>query len=124
MRLIGFMRELPADQICERKLEVYLQNYLNEFCYKFNQRYFGNALFDWLKATALAYKKDYRYNIASSFFYYLEMRASHAGYASRIRCGAVVYQLYPPRRSWPISAREAFLMPSRSQKNGLPVSRS
>lgn len=62
------MRELPDEQICERKLEVYLQNYLNEFCYKFNQRYFGNALFDWLKATALAYKKDYRYNIASSFF--------------------------------------------------------
>jgi len=26
--------------------EVYLQNYLNEFCYKYNRRYFGEKLFD------------------------------------------------------------------------------
>lgn len=25
---------------------VYMQNYLNEFCYKFNRRYFGEKLFD------------------------------------------------------------------------------
>ncbi len=42
----------------------YLQNYLNEFCYKFNRRYFGDALFDRLMVTALAYKNDFRYNIA------------------------------------------------------------
>ncbi len=32
----------------------YLQNYLNEFCYKFNRRRFGNALLDKLMVAALA----------------------------------------------------------------------
>ena len=31
----------------------YMQNYLSEFCYKFNRRYFGEALFDRLVVTAL-----------------------------------------------------------------------
>lgn len=31
----------------------YMQNYLSEFCYKFNRRYFGEALFDRLLITAL-----------------------------------------------------------------------
>ncbi len=31
----------------------YMQNYLSEFCYKFNRRYFGEALFDGLVVTAL-----------------------------------------------------------------------
>ena len=31
----------------------YMQNYLREFCYKFNRRYFGEALFDRLVVTAL-----------------------------------------------------------------------
>ena len=30
-----------------------MQNYLSEFCYKFNRRYFGEALFDRLVVTAL-----------------------------------------------------------------------
>ena len=34
--------------------DVYMQNYLDEFCYKFNRRHFGNALFDRLIVTALA----------------------------------------------------------------------
>jgi hypothetical protein len=34
----------------------YLQNYLNEFCYKLNRRYFGNRLFDRL---TLAIAKNY-----------------------------------------------------------------
>lgn len=42
----------------------YLQNYLNEFCYKFNRRRFGDGLFDRLMVAALAYKNDFRYNIA------------------------------------------------------------
>ena len=41
----------------------YLQNYLNEFCWKFNRRYFGEALFDRLVVTAASYKNDFRYNI-------------------------------------------------------------
>lgn len=31
----------------------YMQNYLSEFCYKFNRRYFGEGLFDRLLITAL-----------------------------------------------------------------------
>lgn len=31
----------------------YMQNYLSEFCYKFNRRYFGEALFERLVVTAL-----------------------------------------------------------------------
>lgn len=42
----------------------YLQNYLNEFCYKFNRQRFGDGLFDRLMVAALAYKNDFRYNIA------------------------------------------------------------
>ena len=34
----------------------YLQNYLNEFCYKLNRRYFGETLFDRL---TLAVAKTY-----------------------------------------------------------------
>ena len=45
------------------KLE-FLQEYLNEFCYKFNRRYFGDGLSDRLIVAALAYKNDFRYNIA------------------------------------------------------------
>ena len=33
--------------------DAYMQNYLDEFCYKFNRRNFGNALFDRLIITAL-----------------------------------------------------------------------
>lgn len=32
----------------------YMQNYLNEFCYKFNRRYFGIKLFDRLMVAAIA----------------------------------------------------------------------
>ena len=32
---------------------IYMQNYLSEFCYKFNRRYFGEGLFDRLLITAL-----------------------------------------------------------------------
>ena len=42
----------------------YLQSYLSEFCFKFNRRYFGEALFDRLVIAALTYKNDFRYNIA------------------------------------------------------------
>ena len=41
----------------------YLQNYLNEFCYKFNRRYFGEKCFDRLMIAAVAYKNPFRYNI-------------------------------------------------------------
>ena len=41
----------------------YLQNFLNEFCWKFNRRIFGDALFDRLMVAAVAYKNQFRYNI-------------------------------------------------------------
>ncbi|OAV64165.1 Transposase [Bacteroidales bacterium Barb4] len=40
----------------------YLQNYLNEFCYKFNRKYFGENLFDRLLIAAVSYKNQFRYN--------------------------------------------------------------
>ncbi len=36
----------------------FLQNYLNEFCYKFNRRYFDN-LFDRMMVTAVSYRWNY-----------------------------------------------------------------
>ena len=41
--------------------EEFLQFYLNEFCYKFNRRYFGNATFDRLLLCAISYKNEFRY---------------------------------------------------------------
>lgn len=41
----------------------YLQNYLNKFCYKFNRRYFGEAMFDRLMLASVATKNKFRYNI-------------------------------------------------------------
>jgi len=41
----------------------YLQSYLNEYCYKFNRRYFGERRFDRLLIAAVSYKNEFRYNI-------------------------------------------------------------
>ena len=41
----------------------YLQSYLNEFCYKFNRRYFGEALFERLLLVCSSSKNDFRYRI-------------------------------------------------------------
>ena len=41
----------------------YLQNYLNEFCYKFNRRYFGENLFDRLMIASVSYKNQFRCKI-------------------------------------------------------------
>ncbi len=39
----------------------FLQNYLDEFCYKFNRRYFGEALFNRLLVAAVSYKNMFGY---------------------------------------------------------------
>jgi hypothetical protein len=39
----------------------FLQKYLDEFCYKFNRRYFGEALFNRLLVACVSYKNEYRY---------------------------------------------------------------
>lgn len=41
----------------------FLQSYLNEFCYKFNRRYFGEAMFDRLLVATVASKNEFRYRI-------------------------------------------------------------
>ncbi|GHT40498.1 hypothetical protein AGMMS49965_08860 [Bacteroidia bacterium] len=41
----------------------YLQSYLNEFCYTFNRRYFGERQFDRLLVAGVAYKNEFRYHI-------------------------------------------------------------
>ena len=41
--------------------EEFLQFYLNEFCYKFNRRYFGNTTFDRLLLCAISHKNQFRY---------------------------------------------------------------
>ena len=39
----------------------FLQNYLDEFCYKFNRRYFGKAIFNRLLVAAVSYKNEFGY---------------------------------------------------------------
>ena len=39
----------------------FLQKYLDEFCYKFNQRYFGEALLNRLLVACVSYKNEFRY---------------------------------------------------------------
>ena len=41
----------------------YLQYYLNEFCYKFNRRYFGEKLFDRLLIAAVSYTPEFKAKI-------------------------------------------------------------
>ena len=41
----------------------FLQGYLNEFCYKFNRRYFGEAMFDRLLLVGATSKNEFRYRI-------------------------------------------------------------
>lgn len=41
----------------------YLQYYLNQFCYKFNRRYFGEKQFDRLLVAAVTYTPDFKSRI-------------------------------------------------------------
>jgi hypothetical protein len=41
----------------------YLQNYLNEFCYKFNRRYFGERQFERVLVASVNCKNKFRYHI-------------------------------------------------------------
>ena len=43
--------------------EDFLQFYLNEFCYKFNRRYFGFHLFDRLELCACTYRTSFKHRI-------------------------------------------------------------
>lgn len=39
----------------------FIQEYLNEFCYKFNRRYFGDGLFDRLMMASVTYVSDFKH---------------------------------------------------------------
>ena len=41
----------------------FLQEYLNEYCYKFNRRYFGEDLFDRLLMIGVSYQPDFKHQI-------------------------------------------------------------
>ena len=43
----------------------FLQEYLNEFCYKFNRRYFGDKLFDRLMIASIACTSEFEHRIYS-----------------------------------------------------------
>jgi hypothetical protein len=43
--------------------DEYLQSYLNEFCYKFNRKYFDDRLFDRLMVASLAYTPTFKHRI-------------------------------------------------------------
>ncbi|GHV26633.1 DDE transposase [Bacteroidia bacterium] len=59
---IGNVKRLLLDTHHQLKKE-YLQYYLNEFCYKFNRRYFGEKLFDRLVTVAVCYPTDFKSKI-------------------------------------------------------------
>ena len=75
MTLIDFIKEFPDEESCKSNFNAkrqllnthhdikpeFLQKYLDEFCYKFNQRYAGEALFNRLLVACVSYKNDFRY---------------------------------------------------------------
>ena len=46
---------------CHDIKREFLQFYINEFCYKFNRRYFGEKIFDRLLISAVSYKNEFGY---------------------------------------------------------------
>ena len=44
----------------------YLQRYLDEFCYKFNRKYFGDRLFDRLMVCAVSYRPTFEHLLYKS----------------------------------------------------------
>lgn len=59
---IGNVKRLLLDMHHQLTKE-YLQYYLNEFCYKFNRRYFGEAIFDRLLIAAVSNNTDFKSRI-------------------------------------------------------------
>lgn len=59
---IGNVKTLFVDMYHDVKPE-FLQEYLNEFCYKFNRRYFGGDLFEQLVMIATLYHMGFEHRI-------------------------------------------------------------
>jgi len=49
-----------------------MQNYLNEYCYKFNRRYLGDKLFDRILISGISYRWDQlQVNIWTFFLFFI-----------------------------------------------------
>jgi len=59
---IGNVKRLLLDIHHQLKNE-HLQYYPDEFCYKFNRRYFGEKIFDQLVMVAASYSTDFKSRI-------------------------------------------------------------
>ena len=59
---ISNVKSLFADMYHGVKDE-FLQEYLNEFCYKFNRMFFGERLFDRLILTSISYRPEFGHRI-------------------------------------------------------------
>ncbi len=73
MNLLNFIEQIPELKVhiaisnAKRLLldihhdvrPQYLQGYLNEFCYKYNRRYFGEKLFYRLLIACVSYKNEF-----------------------------------------------------------------
>jgi hypothetical protein len=53
--------KLPFRYLYHGVKPEFLQEYLNEFCYKFNRRYFGEELFERLVMIAASYRTDFEH---------------------------------------------------------------
>ena len=67
---LGKINDIKSKIFLETKIEILKSNppvfyiepkYLDEFCYKFNRRYFGEALFNRLLVACVSYKNGFRY---------------------------------------------------------------
>ncbi|WP_352421729.1 transposase, partial [Proteiniphilum sp.] len=60
---ISNVKRLLLDVHHNKLKPEYLQYYLNEFCYKFNRRFFPEKLFDRLVIAAVSYSPDFKSKI-------------------------------------------------------------
>jgi len=66
MKLFDFNKYSPDERFADMYHGIKpesLQEYLNEFCYKFNRRYFGEDLFERLVMIAASYRTDFEHRI-------------------------------------------------------------
>ena len=75
MNILKFSSQFPDENACiehfkaqrdaahHKLTKEYLQYYLNEFCYKFNRRYYGEQIFDRLIVEAVSYNTDFKSKI-------------------------------------------------------------
>ena len=57
---ISNAKRLLTDIYHDIRLEYHLQNYLNEYFWKFNRRNFEDPLFDRLMVTAISYNNSFK----------------------------------------------------------------